>query len=785
MPSSGATRKSAGRRARTILLVDPSPDRLSSLEQTLGEEHNLTCATTAEEAIQRIQTTGIELVVASAEVCSSRLLEVVASNGLSRACIFLAAPNQSETLVRAYAAQHTFRVLSSDRSAQTLRAFVHSALYPREAARHSIPGVVAKLTLGDGSTTSCPLLDLSNRGLAVRLDSPRGVLLPGTAIPQVALYRDTEQLLDGVAGTVRYIEVIAPGEACGIGYKVGLELKRLPDRRNEQEEEILAEPLRILALLKEGLPRGSCTVRIADTRTLVSAGHSAQVVDDPPEIQVTCEAPSEVEIGDVVETRFDLAGSSYAFLASIRRIHRTEPSGYSMGMPRALRIVRQRRSVRIRPRHDNPIMIQPTSPFTGPCDPRPAMNITASGIAFGISETEELLPPGTRIPQVLMRFGDGTELTSRAVVRTLVPKGPQGAPELVCGLEFDGLSAAERARIADAIVHSNQPELRDGTGTPFHVLWNFLQETRFLYPEKLAAIRVDQVESTLKKLLEQPNDVLKTSLVVKDGRIEGHASGLHAYRNTWMLQHLAALASGKSMMTRGRMLNLAVIEYLEQLPGIEWVKIWFRPTNRWPARVFGGFARKLADPDLSHLKTYVYMVSPSTAGAEADGSTTVRPGVSADFGAVEAHFVAAREAVLLRSDDLTSEHLLLDEVAKVYANVDLVRRRELLIAERGGRFVGFALLEVSSRGLNFSELTNVFRVYARDVGDRDAKAALVARARARYAELGCETTIGLADQDDVNTFLDQGFRQAKQYSAWTWHRSQYQAFCEHVLKLRV
>jgi len=212
MPSSGATRKSAGRRARTILLVDPSPDRLSSLEQTLGEEHNLTCATTAEEAIQRIQTTGIELVVASAEVCSSRLLEVVASNGLSRACIFLAAPNQSETLVRAYAAQHTFRVLSSDRSAQTLRAFVHSALYPREAARHSIPGVVAKLTLGDGSTTSCPLLDLSNRGLAVRLDSPRGVLLPGTAIPQVALYRDTEQLLDGVAGTVRYIEVIAPGE---------------------------------------------------------------------------------------------------------------------------------------------------------------------------------------------------------------------------------------------------------------------------------------------------------------------------------------------------------------------------------------------------------------------------------------------------------------------------------------------------------------------------------------------------------------------------------------------
>jgi hypothetical protein len=278
---------------------------------------------------------------------------------------------------------------------------------------------------------------------------------------------------------------------------------------------------------------------------------------------------------------------------------------------------------------------------------------------------------------------------------------------------------------------------------------------------------------------------LKTSLVVKDERIEGHASGLRAYRNTWILQHLAALATGKSMMTRGRMLNLAVIEYLEQLPGIEWVKIWFRPTNRWPARVFGGFAKKLADPDRSHLKTYAYMVSPSDGESATDATTIVRHGGPSDHGAVEAHFVAARESVLLRSDDLTTEHLLLNEVATAYSNFGLVRRRELLVAERAGRFVGSALLEVSSRGLNFSELTNVFRVFTNDGDDRDAKAALIARARARYADLGFETAIGLSDPGDVNAFLEQGFSQVKQYSSWTWHRSQYQAFCEHVLKLRV
>jgi hypothetical protein len=200
--------------------------------------------------------------------------------------------------------------------------------------------------------------------------------------------------------------------------------------------------------------------------------------------------------------------------------------------------------------------------------------------------------------------------------------------------------------------------------------------------------------------------------------------------------------------------------------------------------VYGGYANKLAVPALSHHKTYGYAVSGTDAPYAPDPGMTVRPATPADHPRIEAHFVASRDAVLLRSDDLTSPHLLLDELSAVYRDLGLERRREVLVAERNGHFMGFALLEISSPGLNFSELTNTFRVFVSDGGER-AKQALVARARERYRELGFERAIGLTDDSTIDAFTLLGFEKTKEYACWTWHRSQSQDFLRHVQKLGV
>ena len=548
-----------------------------------------------------------------------------------------------------------------------------------------------------------------------------------------------------------------------------------------EELESVGEPVRVLSILQDGLRRSSSTVRIASGGKLVSTGSTTELVRNPSGIRIREQPPADLELGDVVEVRFDHAGASHSFLSSVKALGSESAPDYMITFPRVINIARQRRSARYRPQADRPVEIAFSSPFTGAAGGRAAINLTASGAAFPIDDKSELLPVGTCIPELNLHFHDGTQLTCRASVRSVRRLRGAGQFSTECGVEFEGLSPAERARIADAIVHSGWPTLRDGTGTAVDVLWNFLLDTKFIYPEKLKSMKVEQVQSTLTKLLERPNDVFKTTLVVSQGRIEGHASSVRAYRQTWILQHLAARL-GKSAMTRGRMLNLAVIEYLEQLPGIEWVRIWYRPANRWPARVFGGFARRLTDRNLSDHRVYGYMVSPTSYSGPMPTEVVLRPAELQDCHWIEAYFVGHKESVALRAEDLTSRHLFLSEVQKAYAEVGLDRRREIIVAERRGKPVGFALVEIHSLGLNFSELTNTFRVYTLD-DNRATHVALAGACRERFRELGFERCVALSD-GDTESYALSGFEQVKEYACWTWHRSQYQAFCEHVLRLR-
>jgi len=98
---------------------------------------------------------------------------------------------------------------------------------------------------------------------------------------------------------------------------------------------------------------------------------------------------------------------------------------------------------------------------------------------------------------------------------------------------------------------------------------------------------------------------------------------------------------------------------------------------------------------------------------------------------------------------------------------------------------GFALLEISAAGLNLSELTNAFRVFTFDQADASAKQALLQSARRRYGEIGRTSCIALAPPDESPDFESLGFESSKRYTCWTWHRSLYQRFCDHILKLHL
>jgi hypothetical protein len=121
-------------------------------------------------------------------------------------------------------------------------------------------------------------------------------------------------------------------------------------------------------------------------------------------------------------------------------------------------------------------------------------------------------------------------------------------------------------------------------------------------------------------------------------------------------------------------------------------------------------------------------------------------------------------------------------VAELYQPLGLTRRRETLVARRDGRLAAFALLEVSSVGANFSDLTSAFRMHP-VLSDPEAVTALAARARLRYAAAGRRFAVGLAEQLDEPAWAAAGFVKVKEYCCMTAHRSLWRRYVEFADRL--
>jgi hypothetical protein len=377
-------------------------------------------------------------------------------------------------------------------------------------------------------------------------------------------------------------------------------------------------------------------------------------------------------------------------------------------------------------------------------------------------------------------------MTVRGRVRSLAGLGAaKAAGSLRCGVEFESLPDDTKTYLADDVVRSARPSLANAQGLTFAALWSFLGETGFLYPEKVEELdpQMPQIERTFTTLLGTPqNQLLKTIVCRRDDALLGHISTLRVYRKTWLIQHLASRRQVEALFA-AEVLNLGLIEYLEQIPQLEWCRVYFRPNNRWPARVFGTFARRLTEPNLSELRQYSYCAGPTqTAIAPVPNGLRLAPAEGQHLEEIQRYFLASGRVIALQADDLSLDRLSLGELGDHYEALGLERRREIIVAERGSSLEGFALLEISSPGLNLSELTNHFTVHLLN-GDGNTRRALIAAARDRYRQLGRSVCVSLSEGNDFQDYEAMGLHKLKEYYCWTGHRSLLRAYSDYILRL--
>jgi hypothetical protein len=352
-----------------------------------------------------------------------------------------------------------------------------------------------------------------------------------------------------------------------------------------------------------------------------------------------------------------------------------------------------------------------------------------------------------------------------------------------CGVELDNLDPRTHEQLVELIMHDRFPALDASNRMDFDGLIGFMREARYLDEAREQALRPLFPEARrIHNTLRLDGRDLQLTLVVRDqGEIVGHVAGLQAYPRTWMLHHLAGLPGHQA----AGLLSVASMERLLHEPSCEYMRMWFLSSARFPSRVFGGFARKLANGPLSDVRTYAHAMLPTD-----DRWAFTAPGVevgepdAAERVAVEQQLVATTAPIFLQAEDLTRAGLGLETLDERYRRHGLHRRRQVLVARRAGRLAGFALLEISSAGLNLADALSAFRVVVAPDDEpraQETRRALVAAAIEVYARTGRRLARCLVDPEEREAYRAMGVVLDQDTSiCWTAHRSQFQAFAEHM-----
>ncbi|MDH3625457.1 MAG: PilZ domain-containing protein [Myxococcales bacterium] len=714
--------------------------------------------------------------VAEGSFCRKDFLDLVASEGLATRTIFVSDDQTRSSMTAQLATGRSFVVVDGEEVASNLRQEVFRLAMPRSETRIAISDLELRFTLA-GHDMQGEIVDISNQGCAVRLPFFGGrAPVPGTSLEALAVVRGRRVIVDDIGGVVRHLG----HDRASNGFRLGIEfLTRAASSQPPVREVITEKPAHVAAMFE-------ALAGIEGAMSFVCVGEDGEILratldDFAPEtkmLKVRGSPARQLESGDVLQGSFECDGTQHQFWTAVRD---AQADAVIVGLPRTIVSKRNRGVQRFRPSEDAPVQITVRSPLSVRSVTANALDITASSVSFPISRQSDLFPVGTRVQGLELTFANGDSFRVDGQVRRISKHSDASeGHSLRCVVEFIDGAQHDLGELAARIALASLPEVSTDEGATCEQIWRFLEESGFLYPAKLAHLDVVAAKKTMNRLIGTPNEVAKAWLVRQDRQIVAHLSSVRLFSSTWGLQHLAA-TSHKAGGSWASMLNLALAEYCEQHPKIEWLRVAYRPNNQWPHHVFGRFAHRVNDPNVSDFRILAYMTSLTGVGIRKPNKHRyeIRKFKLPDLGALEACLVAEGRSILLSSADVSRERIDMREVTDSFDGLGLTRRREILVAERAGKPAGFALLEISSPGLNLSELTNAATIYCLE-HDGELIRALGDAARQRYGQLGYTNCILLTDEQSSEHLAGIGFVKTKEYCHWIWHFTLLRAFYRYV-----
>jgi hypothetical protein len=313
-------------------------------------------------------------------------------------------------------------------------------------------------------------------------------------------------------------------------------------------------------------------------------------------------------------------------------------------------------------------------------------------------------------------------------------------------------------------------------------LFDLYERTGFLYPEKAARLlpHLNRVKENWRRMLRAGESLL---YVLTAGDAQNRRAALAVWRTThlgWTYQHL--VSEGNPYASRAVMLAAGAASILKGSD--ESSQNWFRPENRFPARVFGSMI-KATGGSLSSAQDQAYFALHRGFAKHVDGATRVvnyDPARRADLCSLAA---ATKGPVYVAAEELGGD-VSFNALDLLYRRVGLRRTRHVWLAynKRQSQPIGAAIAYRGPLGLNFSFLENrcdlLLAPSLSETELESAAAALLNAMITAYENFELEHIPVIVNEDNVSVLLNLGAEFIRRYCQCIWLKAGYPRSYRHV-----
>ena len=420
-------------------------------------------------------------------------------------------------------------------------------------------------------------------------------------------------------------------------------------------------------------------------------------------------------------------------------------------------------------------------PFSKKRIHRDVFDISTTGFSISDQSDDDVLMPGMIIPSlsILLAGISIANCTAQIIYRR------RGEKNIHYGVAILDMDIHSYSRINHVLGINSDPHISVSTEVDMDALWGFFFQTGFIYPKKYGfcqAHRENFIE-TYRKLYQENPEIARHITYEKNGRIYGHMSMIRAYERTWLIHHHAARPM------EGRLPGFVVLRqimfflhgmYQLSSARMDYVMCYFRPENKFPDRVFGGFSRDFNNPQACSLDLFAYLTLPVAPCEKAfPQEWLLRESTPSDLwelGQFYKHHSGGLLLNILRSEE--SDHG--DEsLEKVSERLGFLRRWRTYSLIYQGHLKAFFIVDQSDLVINMSDLLNCIKVLVIDPAGLPLELLSLA-----------VTKLGIVYSLDKVTFLiyplsyveSAGISYEKKYQLWITDMRYSNQFMDYVQK---